>query len=188
MPAVGHMDEKSFKISKQMTRLLRHQGHPLGKDVAIEWRRLLPSFCRGHPDAPKWTNQIWTDCLQRGRDKKRFQCCLDSIGYLLYMRAIQGHSGGNKVDPSPQDDVEIPYTSFEYICHVGSSHECHSIIQSSLIAGGKDTKERGQSVFFTVVDAIPLEAMRGSTHYTAPRASHTRKTFSRVWVMELNWH
>ena len=37
------------------------------------------------------------------------------------MRAIQGHSGGNKVDPSLPDDVLIPYKWGEYFYHVGSS-------------------------------------------------------------------
>ena len=30
-----------------------------------------------------------------------------SNAYLLHMRAIPGHSGGNKVDPSLQDNVEF---------------------------------------------------------------------------------
>ena len=85
---------------------------------------LLPEFCRGHPDTPKWTNQMWMDCLQRGSDKNKIQYYLDSNGYLLCMRAIQGHSGGNKVDPSLQDTVEIPYDWMGYIYHVGSSHDC----------------------------------------------------------------
>ena len=31
--AVGNIDELSFKISKQITRLQRHQGHPRGKTM-----------------------------------------------------------------------------------------------------------------------------------------------------------
>ena len=70
--AVGNIDEDSFKISKK-TRLLRHQGHPRESDGAIEWRRLLPKFCRDHTVAPQWTTQKWIDHLQRGSDTKRFQ-------------------------------------------------------------------------------------------------------------------
>ena len=59
---------------------------------------------------------MWIDCLQ-----KIFQCCLDSNGFILYVRAIQDHSGGNKVDLSLLDNVEIPYSWIEYIYHAGSS-------------------------------------------------------------------
>ena len=48
---------------------------------------------------------------------------------------IQGHSGGNKVDPSLVDNVEIPYNWSEYINHVGSSLDLFSVNQSGLIAG-----------------------------------------------------
>ena len=34
--------------------------------------------------------------FQKESDKKRFQCSLNSDGLILYMRAIQGHSGGVK--------------------------------------------------------------------------------------------
>ena len=100
------------------------------------------------------THQRWIDHLKRGSGKKRFQYCLDCNGYSLYMRAIQGHSGGNKVDPPLQENVEIPYSWIKYIYHAGASHDCNSIIQSRLIAGGKDTKEGRQTVFFTAVDLM----------------------------------
>ena len=49
------------------------------------------------------------DCLEKGGDKKGFQNCVDFNGYILLVRAIQGHSGGNKVHPSLQDNAEITY-------------------------------------------------------------------------------
>ena len=36
IPAVGHIDEESSKISKQMTRPQRHQSHPRENDGGIE--------------------------------------------------------------------------------------------------------------------------------------------------------
>ena len=63
-------------------------------------------------------------------DKKRCKCCVDSNGYLLHMRAIQGHSGGNRVDPSLQDKVDI-MTFFPCL---------QFFFQPGLIAGGKDTR------------------------------------------------
>ena len=53
----------------------------------------------------------------------------------MSMRAIQGLSGGNKVDPSLQDNVAIL--------------DCNSILQSGLSARGKDSKEGRQTVCFT---------------------------------------
>ena len=77
---------------------------------------------------------MWIDHLHGGSDKKRFQHCPNSDGFILYLRADKGPSGGNKVDPSLQDKVEIPCNWIEYIYHVGSSLDLHSIIQSGLIA------------------------------------------------------
>ena len=39
--------------------------------------------------------------------KKRFQYCSDSSGTLLYLRALQGHSGRRLIDPSLHDSVII---------------------------------------------------------------------------------
>ena len=35
-----------------------------------------------------------------GGEKKRFQYCFDSSGAILYLRALQGHSGRNLIDLS----------------------------------------------------------------------------------------
>ena len=43
---------------------------------------------------------MWIDHLHRGSNKKIFQSCLNSNGFNFFMRAIQGHSVGNKVDLS----------------------------------------------------------------------------------------
>ena len=38
--AVGRIGDKADKISKLMTRLLRHEGYPREDDGALEWRKL----------------------------------------------------------------------------------------------------------------------------------------------------
>ena len=58
-------------------------------------------------------------------------------GEILYLRALQGHSGRNLIDPSFQDNVLIPDDFFEYNYHVGCAINLHSIINSGLIPGGK---------------------------------------------------
>ena len=71
----------------------------------------------------------------------------------MYFRAIQGRSGKQKVNPALQDDVVIPVGFTEYIYDMGSSQDSHSIIQSGLIAGRRDTHRGRQTVFFTAVDS-----------------------------------
>ena len=44
---------------------------------------------------------------------------------ILYLRALQGHSGRNLVDPSSQDNVLIPDGFFKYIYHVGCAINLH---------------------------------------------------------------
>ena len=53
------------------------------------------------------------------------------------MRALQGHSGRNRVDPTLQDNVEIIYGWIDHICHFCSAFGCKSIIVGGLIAGGE---------------------------------------------------
>ena len=77
-----------------------------------------------------------------GGHKKRFQYCADSSGTILYLRALQGHSGRNLIDPSLQDNVVIPDCFFKYIYHVGCAINLHSIINSGLIPGGQNLINR----------------------------------------------
>ena len=83
-----------------------------------------------------------------------FQCGGDpsSPETLLYLRAIQCHSGGTHIDPTLQDNVLLPNDFAEHIYHVGSSLDTHSIILSGLIPGGKDVKKGRHAVFFTAVN------------------------------------
>ena len=69
-----------------------------------------------------------------------FQYFLNSDGFIHNMRAVQGHSGGYKVDPSPQFDVEISYTWIEYITLVLFMIVI-SFTNQGLIAGGKIRKK-----------------------------------------------
>ena len=63
--------------------------------------------------------------------------CTDPSGQeILYLRALQGHSGRNPIDPTLQDNVLIPDNFFQYICHIGCAINLHSITNSGLIPGG----------------------------------------------------
>ena len=90
---------------------------------------------------------------RRGGNKKRFQCCTDSSGTIVYLRVLQGHSGCNLIDPSFQDNVVIPGGFFKYIYHVGCAISLHSIINSGLTLGGQNLSNR-QKVFLLPVDPM----------------------------------
>ena len=104
----------------------------------------------------------------RRRTKEKNQYCSDSSGTILYLRALQGHSGRNLIDSSLQDNVIIPDGFFKYIYHVGCAINLHSIINSGLIPGGQNLSNR-QTILFPVdpmdkehkdPDTIDLEAPR----------------------------
>ena len=91
-----------------------------------------------------------------GGNKKIFQYCTDSSGEILYLQALQGHSGRSLIDPSHyRDNVLIPDDFFKYICHNGCAINLHSITNSALISGENLSKK--QTVFFTSVDPMNKE-------------------------------
>ena len=82
-----------------------------------------------------------------GGNKKTFQYCTDPSGQEnLYLRALQGHSGRNLVDPSLQDNVLIPNDFFAYICHMGSAINLHSITNSGLTPGGPNFEQKTDDI------------------------------------------
>ena len=90
-----------------------------------------------------------------GGNKKRFQYRTDSSGQeILYLRALQGHSGRNPIDPSLQDNILIPNNFFEYIYHIGCAVNLHAITNSGLIAGGQNSSTDRQTVFFAAVNPM----------------------------------
>ena len=141
-----------YPVSKKLIYLLRHGSPPRDNDGAIEFWRikdyLQDHFVLCHP----WSDEKWKSSMAGGEgNKKRFQYCADSSGTILYLRALQGHSRRNLIDPSLQDNVLIPDDFFKYTYHVGSAINLHSIINSRLTPGGQNLSNR-QTVFFLPVD------------------------------------
>ena len=97
----GEEHASSYPIAKRMKTLLRPEPLPRDEDGAIDFGRLKMQFELGFPNSVNWSVRSWISHLQRGGEKKRFQYSVDSPGEeILYLRAIQGHSGENSVDPS----------------------------------------------------------------------------------------
>ena len=42
-----------------------------------------------------------------GGNKKRCQNCTESSGIVVYLRALQGHSGRNLIDPDVQNNIML---------------------------------------------------------------------------------
>ena len=105
-----------------------------------------------------WSDEKWkSELAGGGGHKKRFQYCTDMSGQeILYLRALQGHSGRNPIDPSLQDNVLIPNDFFEYIHHKGCAINLHSILNLGLIPAGHN-QSKIQTVFFTSVDPKNME-------------------------------
>ena len=108
-----------------------------------------------HLPIQNWSDDRWIACLSAGGvSKRRYQYCSDYLGSLIYLRALQGHSGSNLIDPTIQDNVLIGPGIFFHIYHVGSmgsNFNLHSIVSNGLILGGQNLSRR-QSVFFLPVD------------------------------------
>ena len=133
-----------YPVSKQLSTLLRHGHLPREEDGAIEFWRIKEYLQDHFLFCHHWSDDVWKSKMARGGggNKKIFQYCTDSSGAILYLRALQGHSGRNLIDPSLQDNVVIPDGFFKYIYHVGCATNLHSIINSGLIPGGQNLSNR----------------------------------------------
>ena len=133
----GKFCQGCFEVSKFMIRLLRHDDTVHREDDgAVRFHDQAELFKSRFAGTSQWPIEAWTTFLTKGGGpKKRFRYCLNpnSSEHFLYLRAIQGHSGGNLVDPALQDNVLLPDDFAEYIYHIGNAHDMHSVIQGGLI-------------------------------------------------------
>ena len=105
-----------------------------------------------HPQIQNWSDDRWIAWLAAGGGpKRRYQYCSDNLGSIIYLRALQGHSGSNLIDPTLQDNVLIGPGIFPYIYHVGSNLNISSILNNGLVPGGQNLSRR-QTVFFLPID------------------------------------
>ena len=145
-------------VSKKLINPLRHGSLPREDDGAIEFWRLKDYLRNDFENSQYWSDEMWKSKMAGGGgNNKRFQYCTDPSGQeILYLRALQGHSGRNLIGLSLQDNVVIPDNFFQYICHIGCAINLHSIMTSGLIPGGQVLSKR-QTVFFTSVDPMNKE-------------------------------
>ena len=111
----------SYDLSKKVISLLRHnQTLQREEDGAIEFYKIKFHLRNHHSQVHNWSDDRWKACLAAGGgSKRRYQYCSDDSGTILYLRALQRHSGSNLIDPTLQDNVVIGTGIFHYIYHVG---------------------------------------------------------------------
>ena len=146
-------DLASYDLSKKVINLLRHnQTLQREEDGAIEFCKIKFHLRNHHSQIQNWSDDRWKACLAaRGGSKRSYQYCSDNLGTILYLRALQRHSGSNLIDPTLQDNVLIGTGIFPYIYNVGCTFNLHSIINNGLVPGGQNLSRR-QTVFFLPVD------------------------------------
>ena len=151
----GTYSSIAYPVSKQLSTLLRHGHLPREDDGAIEFWRIKDYLRNEFVHSQHWSDEMWTSTMARGGgNKNRFQYCTDPSGQeILYLRALQGYSGRNSIDPELQDNVLIPNNFFENIYHIGCAINLNSITNSESIPGGQNLSKR-QTVFFTSVDRM----------------------------------
>ena len=164
-------DLESYNLSKKFINLLRHnQKLHREEDGAIQFYK-IKFHLRDYPlPIQNWSDDRWKACLAAGGgSKRRYQYCSDNLGSIIYLRALQGHSGDNIIDLAMQDHVLIGPGIFPYIYHVGNNFNISSIIRNGLIPGGQNLSRR-QSVFFLPIDPRD-ESHRDpeNTDYSVPR-------------------
>ena len=140
-------------MSKRLINLLRHNRDvDRERDGAIQFSK-IKSLMRDYSlSIQNWSDNRWLACLAAGGGpKRRYQYCSDYLGSIIYLRALQGHSGDSIIDLALQDPVLISPGVFLYIYHVGSNFNIPSILNIGLIPGGLELSGR-QSVFFLPVD------------------------------------
>ena len=144
----------AFEVSKKVINLLRHcQTIQREDDGVVQFWRIKSVLQNQFPQIHYWSDDCWKACLAAGGggSKRRYPYCSDISGTILYLRALQGHSGRCLIEPSLQDNVIIQRGLFHHIYHIGCAFNPHSIINSGLILGGQNSSKR-QTVFFLPID------------------------------------
>ena len=122
-------DLELYDLSKKVINLLRHnQTLHREEDGAIQFYKIKFHLRDHHSQIQNWSDDRWKACLAAGGgSKRRYQYCSDNLGSIIYLRALQGHSGSNLIDPTLQDNVLIGPGIFPYLpCrkHVQSLVNC----------------------------------------------------------------
>ena len=175
----GKYSLSDYAVSKKLINLLRLGSVLRENDGAIEFWRIKVNLQTYFLYCHHWSDEKWKKSMARGGGKKeRYQYCTDSSGTIVYLRALEGHSGRSLIDPTLQDNVVRNF--FQHIYHFECAFNLHSIINSGLIPGGQNLSNR-QTVFFLPVDPMDKDHKDPDTiDLEAPRlAQYMHKTWKK---------
>ena len=103
----------AYEVSKKVISLFRHNQTVQREEDGAHFRNQFSQI-------QHWSDERWKGCLAAGGgSKRRYQYYFDNLGTILYLRALQGHSGSNFIDPLLQDNVIIHLGLFQHIYHIG---------------------------------------------------------------------
>ena len=142
----------SYDLSKKVINLLRHnQTLQREQDGAIEFYKIKFYLRNHHSQIQVWSDDRWKTFLAAGGgSKRRYQYCSDDSGRILYLRALQGHSGSNLIDPTLQDNVVIESGIFHYI-YISGAHSIFILLSTMDWYLEVKNLTRRQTVFFLPV-------------------------------------
>ena len=116
----GEYSISDYAVSMKLIHLLRHARIQREDDGAFEFWRTRDGLQKYFLHCHHWSGDKWKKSMAGGGgNKKIYQYCIGSSGVILYLRALQGHSGRSLIDPTLQDNVVTPSNFFQYIYHVG---------------------------------------------------------------------
>ena len=90
-------DSLSAFILKMFMRKVRNRDQDESNDDgAVDWDTMIPNLLRAFGDrrARYFSHKDWLRKHSYGSNKTRFEYCENLKGILMYVRAIQGHTGG----------------------------------------------------------------------------------------------
>ena len=92
----------AYPVSKQLSTLLRHGDQPRAEGGAIEFLRLKDYLRNEFVHSQHWSGEMWKSTTARVEEtRKDFNVVLiHQDKKILYLRALQGHSGRKLIDPS----------------------------------------------------------------------------------------
>ena len=91
----------------------------------------------------------WIDALGRPTDISRMQYCEDQNGTIIYMRAVQGHSHGAKMNPNSFSLTKILISWREHMFRTGSYSNFKSILENGPWAECLSLRSTSQACFFS---------------------------------------
>ena len=115
MRRISHADQRPKQNHKEENLPALHQEQFLSGRERGPMLNQGNILSPGMVHCPHWSDDKWKKSMAgEGGNKKRYQCCTDSSGAILYLRGLQGHSGRILIDPTLQDKVVIPSNFFQY--------------------------------------------------------------------------